>query len=102
MGIEIDREVAESRYLRHGRLIVGAEAIPVSDSAKIFKGLLVRAASTNSGTIYVGGSSVSAADSVTQGIPLPPGSAMEIPCDDASQVFVVADDSSQKLHWLSI
>jgi hypothetical protein len=101
--VDIVSEVAETAYLRHGKIDVGLEAVPVADKAKIFKGLVLKASAANgSGIIYVGSYTVSSADCPQQGMPLSAGQAMEIPCDDGSQVWVVGDDTGLILYWMSL
>lgn len=77
------------------------------------RGVLIVAAPTNTGVVYVGFSNAVTAGTAdaTDGMPLPAGAALEIPGetlkknagnkkDDASQIFLIGSLAGQKVFYL--
>jgi len=64
---------------------------------KAYKGVTVRASGTNTGLIYIGMQGIK----TTNGFSLPAGDKVEIPVDDPSKVFVIADAAGQGYSWLA-
>lgn len=60
-------------------------------------GVLVKALTSNTGTIYIGGSGVSSAN----GFPLEAGDSVTIPVDDANKVYAIASIDNQALAWIA-
>jgi len=89
--------------LAHGRnSSIGETAVPLSAvSLPAIHGLRLKADSFNLGPVYLGGSSVSAAeDDATCGYPLPPGGELFLEIDDANKVFAVSADPAQVVYFL--
>jgi hypothetical protein len=81
---------------------VGTSAVQViAASTPATRGVTVKAADDNSGTVYVGNSDVTAntADG-TDGFPLAAGDALTVPVDDANKVYVRGSAAGQKVFWL--
>lgn len=68
------------------------------------KGVVVKAADANSGTIYVGNSSSVTANSAdaTDGFELGAGQSITIEIDDPSKIYVIASAANQKVFWLAL
>jgi len=102
------RETSPAKDLKHGHTIVGTIAVPVSlYSMPLVRGLMLRAPgpndlNPNTDVIYVGLKSVTADASATGGMPLLPGSAIELPVDDPSLIYVISNSPSQDLAWLGV
>ncbi len=62
------------------------------------RGVLVKAPSTNSATVYLGGSGVTMAN----GYPLDPGEAVALEVADVAAVYCVAASAGQKLRALAL
>ena len=90
----------------HGRKSsVGTTAVQlVTASTPATRGVLLRAAADNSGTVYVGNSSSVTADSAdaTDGMPLAAGDSLLVKVDDASKVYVIASATGQKVFFLTV
>lgn len=82
-----------------GHGMSGANDVPNDIIAK--RGFLFKAGSGNSGEIYIGTSSVSAASSFF-GMPLAAGESLFVEITRASSFFMDATASSQLLHFLAI
>lgn len=84
-----------------GQTLGGATAEALSSSSIPCQGVLVKAAPTNAGTIYVGKSDVTTdyADA-TGGFPLDPGESVGVPCRDVNQVFI-RGTSGDKVAWIA-
>lgn len=90
----------------HGRKSsVGTSAVQlVSAATPASRGVLVKAAADNSGTVYVGNSSGVTADSAdaTDGMPIAAGEAVLVKINDASRVYLIGSASGQKVFWLVV
>jgi hypothetical protein len=99
---EIYSETTETVHLSHGLRIVGTEIVAVvNDKKKVCRGVLLVAARENTSPVYCGLGHVSI-EGEDSGMPLHPGDSLEIPCDDASQLFLIATDIDQKVYWMAI
>jgi len=77
---------------------VGASIVPLSTSPLASaRGVQLKAASTNTGIIYVGGPGVVAGTGTDGGFPLAAHEEVFIPIDHLENVFFVSDTASQKL-----
>ena len=81
--------------------LAGATAEALSAASIPCSGVLVKAASTNTGTIYVGKSDVTTdfADS-TGGYPLEPGESVGVPCLNVDDVYI-RGTTGDKVAWLA-
>ncbi|MHB1033226.1 MAG: hypothetical protein ACYC35_23935 [Pirellulales bacterium] len=89
----------------HGRKsAIGTTAVPlVATSSRAAKGVQIKAAAANSGTVYVGQSDVTAdAADATDGFPLAAGEALFLPVDDPSKVYLVASTAGQKVFFVVV
>ena len=104
------KETSPSTELRNSHTVVGTTPTQLTNlSYKFVRGIIIRAPGPNDDNpnvaiVYVGGSSVTADYSATGGVPLPPGSSLELPVDDPSQVYVVvaAGVSPQDVAWMGV
>lgn len=103
------RETSPSAEISHGHTVVGPVAVPLTDlSIKLFRGLLVRApgagdATPNTDVVWIGRRAVTSDNNTgTGGVPLPPGSCIELPVDDPSHVYVVSQSAGQDVAWLGV
>jgi len=79
-----------------------AEALTTTSFAAK-RGVVVKAASTNTGIIYVGNSDVTDGDTAaTDGIPLAAGESLEIEVSNPNTIYVIASVVNQKVFWLAI
>jgi hypothetical protein len=88
-----------NQELRHGVLTVGPDVVRVvSDgSFNCKQGVLLYADRSNTVPIFVGGQGMT----TDTGMPIWPSENICIPIDDASRVYVCADESS-KLNWMLV
>jgi hypothetical protein len=89
----------------HGRTsAIGTTAVSLTDTSMLAaKGVQVRAADSNTATVYLGNSDLTAdtADQ-TDGFPLAAGEALFVPVNDAQKVFVRSTVAGQKVFWFAI
>jgi len=90
----------------HGRKSgIGTTAVQLTTTRGRFRrGVLIKAANGNSGTIYVGTSSSVTADSAdaTDGFELAAGGSVVVEVQDPSNVFVIASEAGQKVFWTGV
>lgn len=103
------KETSPSCDLQNGHTVVGVVAVPLTTgSAKFNRGVLLRTPGVddpmpNVDTVYVGRKGVTADSNVgTGGMPLPPGSVLELPVEDPSQIYVVSGTADQDLAWMGV
>ena len=100
------KETSPSNELRGGHTVVGAAVKPLTAlSFKFNRGMVVRAPGPsdlypNTDTVFIGGPHVTADFSDTGGLPLIPGSAVELPFEDPSLIYVVSPSENQDVAWL--
>ncbi|HEY4309854.1 MAG TPA: hypothetical protein VGN12_10420 [Pirellulales bacterium] len=89
----------------HGRKsAIGTSAVAlVGSTVEATKGVQLRAADSNTATVFVGHASLTtdAADA-TDGFPLQAGEALFVPVNDAAKIFVVSTAVNQKVFWFAI
>lgn len=89
----------------HGSKAVGTSevALTATSDDENLKGILVKAASTNSGIVYVGKTGVTANSAeATDGFELTAGESVFIEANDPSIIFVIASATSQKVFWIGV
>jgi len=87
----------------HGQKSIGTSAafLVTNTATRCSKGVQIKAAAGNAGTVYVGKSDVTAnTAAATDGYPLAAGEEIFIPTDDASDVFAIASQASQGVFFL--
>ncbi len=90
---------------RHGRTSnIGTTAVAlVGTTVDATKGVQLRAADSNTATVFVGHSNLTTDTSdATDGFPLKAGEALFVPVNDASKIFAASTVASQKLFWFAI
>jgi hypothetical protein len=104
-------ETSPSGDLRYGHTAVGPTAVPVTpNSIQLVRGLLLRTPGPNDlvsnvDVVYIGLKSVTCSGAVgspTDGTPLPPGSAIEIPVSDPSLIYAISPTAGQDLAWMGV
>ena len=103
------KETSPSSELRHGHAVVGTSPAPLTTlSMKFVRGILLRAPgpddlTPNTDVVYIGCKSVTAdSNAGTGGMPILPGSAIELPVEDPSQVYAVSLSPGQDLAWMGV
>jgi hypothetical protein len=103
------KETSPSNELQHGHTVVGVVGAPLTTApAKFNRGILVRTPGAsdltpNTDIVFIGRKGVTADyDPGTGGMPLPPGSVMELPLEDPSQVYVISQSPDQDLAWMGV
>jgi hypothetical protein len=89
----------------HGRKSsVGTSVVPLTTvGGKAARGVQVKAAVSNTGTVYVGNSDVTADSAdATDGFPLAPGDGLFLPIDDPTRVYLVASAAGQKVFFVVV
>lgn len=83
---------------------IGTSVVQISSSTTYLnKGILVKAAKANSGTVYVGSSGVTAGTTdATDGFELGAGESIFIETDRLDRVYAIASASSQKVFWVAV
>lgn len=81
----------------YGKATVGTSAAALT--AQECSAVALKAASDNAGTIYIGGD-----DSVTSsnGYYLAAGEELTLQVSDVSQIYAIASDAAQGLHYLAL
>ena len=100
--MEILSETSPAVDLKHGHIVVGVEAVPLSHSFTIRRGVLVRAANENTANIYIGLGPHVRTSGAEGGLPLTPGTSLHIPVDDPSALYVISTDTDQDLAWMAV
>jgi hypothetical protein len=88
----------------HGRLLVTESALPlITTDVKCEVGITVRAATGNSGIIYVGNSDVTKNTNVaTDGYELAAGQTITIAVNNAKNVYVIGSVNPQTAYWIGV
>jgi len=85
--------------VRCERITVSTTATPLStESVKTITGVLIRAESTNTSTVYVGNENVT----ISNGFPLSPGDALTLEIADLSKVYVITDSGTQYVRIIYV
>jgi hypothetical protein len=103
------KETSPSSELQHGHTVVGLVPEPLTTmAAKFQRGVLVRTPGAgdlvpNTDIVFVGRKGVTADyNTGTGGLPLLPGSAVELPVEDPSQLYVVSLSPNQDVAWMGV
>ena len=105
------KETSPAGDLRYGHVAVRATAVQITpNSIQLVRGILLRAPGPddlvpNIDVIYVGLKSVTCSGSVgsaTDGLPILPGGAVELPVDDPSKIYAISNTAGQDLAWMGV
>jgi hypothetical protein len=103
------KETSPTSELQHGHVVVGPTAVQLTIlNSQLNRGVLLRAPGAgdlypNTDIIFIGRSTVTAdANPATGGMPLLPGAVLELPVDDASQIYAVSLTPAQDLAWMGV
>jgi len=93
----------ESGTLENGaKTTTGSTAIALSSTSIPCQGLVVKALSANTTTIWVGKSDVTAdATATTGGYPLEPGESVGVPCRNVNEVYIRGAASGLSAAWIA-
>jgi len=95
--VHIGQDLATTFYT--GQVLVGTTIVQVvAQPIDIMKGVQLKAASSNAGTIYIGRDTVSS----TTGFPLLAGESVFISVEDVTKIKAIASEASQGLSWLAL
>jgi hypothetical protein len=106
-SVEITKETSETRGLFNGHTIVGPTPVKLSEHFPTVRGVLLRCPGSadenpNVVPVYVGNRQVTADSGPNGGMPILPGTAIQIPCDDPSQLYLVATETNQDVAWIGL
>ena len=95
------KESAYSEF-KNGVTTVGQTVTPlVTSPLRIYGKVTLKASADNSGNVFIGWSNQAAFPLTTSnGYKLEPGESLDVPCNDASHIFLIADDDDQTVNWL--
>lgn len=88
---------------QHGSKTVGsaAELMTEAQQNQLIKGVLVKAAAANTGTVYIGSANVTADGGDTNtGFPLAASESLFIPTEDLN-LWIIGSAAGQKVFWLA-
>lgn len=66
------------------------------------RGVQLKAAETNLGTVFVGNADLTTNGSSGDGFPLAAGEGLFLPVDDLAKVYIAADEPNQRVYWLVV
>lgn len=81
----------------HGVQTVSTAGVRVQLTSNACKAIVIKASVSNTGTVYVGGTSVSAAN----GFPLAAGDTISLDISDTNVLWVDASANAQSIAWMS-
>lgn len=83
---------------------IGTSAVQLTaSSVSANKGVTVKAANANSGTVYVGISTVTAGTTdATDGMELGPGESITVEVSNANLLYVIGSATGQKVFWTAV
>lgn len=87
----------------HGSKSIGTSAafLVTNAATRCLKGVQIKCADGNAGTVYIGKSDVTAnTAAATDGYPLAAGEELFVPTDDAADVFAIASQASQTVFFM--
>jgi hypothetical protein len=96
--------MASGLFTTGAKSSIGTTAVQITTSdIKCVFGVLVKAASTNTGIVYVGPKGVTAGTAdATDGIELRAGEEIKIEVDNAKKVYVIGSATGQKVFWAAV
>lgn len=88
----------------HGRSLVGIHSSQINaTSFACERGVLLKAAVGNGGTVYVGNSDVTAGDNVTtDGYELTAGESVFIEINNVNKIYAIASAEKQSLYYVAV
>jgi len=92
-----DITIADTLYNGHKTVSAAGTAEALASSTSI-KSVTVKALRTNTGTIYVGDSSVSSSN----GFEIDPGESVDIEIDDLATVYIDADTNGDGVSYIAV
>lgn len=99
-------EVLRESFVHGSKSGIGTSAVALTAVSDLTarRGILVKAAAGNSGTVYPGTSpSVTAgSNDATDGFELSAGDSVTVEVGDPTKVFVIASAPGQKVFWMGV
>ena len=103
------KETSPNSVFQHGHAVAGATPQPLTPNpTKFVRGIRLRTPGVgdpvpNTDVVFVGRKCVTPNNNAgTGGIPLTPGSVLELPLEDASGVYVVSLSEGQDVAWSGV
>ncbi len=103
------KETSPVKDLQYGHATVGATPVPLTDlSYKFKRGIVLRTPGPadlvpNTDIVFIGKAGVTPGTNIKyDGIPMPPGSALELPVEDPSEVYASSQSEGQDLAWMGV
>ncbi len=83
---------------------IGTSQVQLTTTTRdLSRGVRIKAAAGNSGTVYVGNTGVTAgAADATDGFPLAVGDELPVKIDDPTKVYLIASAAGQKVFWFAL
>ncbi len=102
---DVDVTSSVSATLDHGSNLdidTTAEQITTTSFAAKF-GVTVKSAATNTDTVYIGNSDVTAGTTAaTDGFPLEPGESITLPVNNSNLLYAIGASANQKVFWSAV
>jgi hypothetical protein len=89
----------ETSELKYGRVVVGLEAVQLTNPTTLYANVVIFADNSNTSKIYVGNREALQAVGPLGGIPIYPSGSISLPVRDPSQLWVIAEDVDQLVYW---
>ena len=97
-----DDVAATFHHGRNSDIDTTAEPLTIARH-RLSRGVQLKAAASNSATIYVGNDDVTInSNDATDGFPLEAGDALFLPVDSPHKVYLIAAAANQALSWLGV
>ena len=85
-----------------GTTAVQLTTVVLGETVFLKRGVLIKAASTNTGVVYIGHTNVTANSAdLTDGMPVAAGESVTIEIDEPSKLYVIASAAGQKVYWVA-
>lgn len=102
--MDIENDAASGEPI-HGHRVVSSARTRLTEPspALVTRGVVVRASRLNSGTIFLGGRSVTDFGGAAPGMPVEPGESITIPVRDPASLWLVSDSLiDQQVAWIAV
>ncbi len=103
------KETSPTNDLQHGHTVVGTTPVPIMPVyVKLIRGIMVRAPGPNdlfpnTDIVFIGRKKVTADHATgTGGFPLLPGGSVELPVEDAHEIYAVSGSEGQDISWMGV
>jgi len=97
--------LSESSLSHRSKSGIGTTAMQLTTtSTSVKKGVVIKAASSNTGIVYIGNSSVVTAgtNDATDGFELSAGESVTIEIDNVNKLYAIGSAINQKVYWIVV